>query len=381
MDRKKTLSRAFGAPLKYIQGPDEFDSLPEYIQIYGTGAFALIDGFLYADLGGRLDRACGDAALTCTTERFQGECTEAEVQRVVDLCVGVQPSVLLGIGGGKTLDTIKFAANRLNLPFILVPTSASTDAPTSSMSVLYSEQGEHLYCTIHKKGADIVLLDTKIIAKAPIRLFVAGMGDALSTWFEAKANEASGHVNEIGKGYQRTLLSMAVAELCYKTIIESGELAKTELENGLCTTTTENVIEANTLLSGLGFENTGESAAHGIHSGLTALSETARFFHGEKVAFGTICELILENAPRKELEEVIGFCYRVGLPVTLSDLNVSATEENIRIIAKKTVENHLIHSEPVVITEEVVYNAIAAADIIGRQYKQKVSILSTQPNS
>lgn len=372
MDSKKTLSRAFGSPLKYIQGPDEFDSLPEYIQIYGASAFALIDGFLYDDLGGRLGRVCGSASLNCTAERFHGECTEAEVQRVVDLCVGSKPSVLLGIGGGKTLDTIKFAANRLNLPFILVPTSASTDAPTSSMSVLYSEQGEHLYCTIHKKGADIVLLDTKIIAKAPIRLFVAGMGDALSTWFEAKANEASGHVNEIGKGYQRTLLSMAVAELCYKTIIESGEIAKTELENGLCTITTENVIEANTLLSGLGFENTGESAAHGIHSGLTALPETARFFHGEKVAFGTICELILENAPQKELEEVIGFCYRVGLPITLSDLNVSATEENIRVIAKKTVENHLIHSEPVVITEDVVYNAIAAADIIGRQYKQNM---------
>lgn len=372
MDGKKTLSRAFGSPLKYIQGPDEFDSLPEYIQIYGTGAFALIDGFLYDSLGGRLDRICSSASLNCTTERFNGECTEAEVQRVVDLCVGIKPSVLLGIGGGKTLDTIKFAANRLNLPFILVPTSASTDAPTSSMSVLYSEQGEHLYCTIHKKGADIVLLDTKIIAKAPIRLFVAGMGDALSTWFEAKANEASGHENEIGKGYQRTLLSMAVAELCYKTIMESGELAKTELENGLCTITTENVIEANTLLSGLGFENTGESAAHGIHSGLTALPETASFFHGEKVAFGTICELILENAPQKELEEVIGFCYRVGLPITLSDLNVSPTEENIRVIAKKTVENHLIHSEPVVITEDVVYNAIAAADIIGRQYKQNM---------
>lgn len=74
-------------------------------------------------------------------------------------------------------------------------------------------------------------------------------------------------------------------------------------------------------------------------------------------------------------------CLRVGLPITLSDLNVSATEENIRVIAKKTVENHLIHSEPVVITEDVVYNAIAAADIIGRQYKQRVNVPSTQPNS
>lgn len=118
MNSKKTLSRAFGSPLKYIQGPDEFDLLPEYIQIYGANAFALIDGFLYDDLGGRLNRVCSGASLNCTAERFHGECTEAEVQRVVDICVGGKPSVLLGVGGGKTLDTIKFAANRLNLPLM-----------------------------------------------------------------------------------------------------------------------------------------------------------------------------------------------------------------------------------------------------------------------
>ena len=370
MDAQKTLSRAFGSPLKYIQGPGEFDALPQYIGIYGTTAFALIDGFLYNDLGRRLTADCEAASIQCMAERFGGECTENEVQRVTDLCQANCAAVMIGIGGGKTLDTVKFAANRLNLPFILVPTSASTDAPTSSMSVLYSDKGEHLYCTIHKKGADIVLLDTEIIAKAPVRLFVAGMGDALSTWFEAKANEASGHVNEIGKGYQRTLLSMAVAELCYKTVIEYGEMAKLHIEKGLCTKATENVIEANTLLSGLGFENTGESAAHGIHSGLTAIPATNKFYHGEKVAFGTICELVLENTPKAQLEEVIGFCCRVGLPVTLRDLDVEPTPENIRVIAKKTVENSLIHSEPVVITEDVVYNAIAAADAIGALYKQ-----------
>ena len=368
MSNEKTLTRAFGSSLKYIQGPDEFDSLPEYIGIYGKNAVALFDGFLFQSLSERLGKDCEGTGIACHMERFNGECCEKEVSRVTELCA--QADVLIGVGGGKTLDTIKFAANRLTKPFILCPTSASTDAPTSSMSVIYSEQGEHLYCTIHRKGADIVLLDSKIIAKAPVRLFVAGMGDALSTWFEAKANEASGHVNEIGKGYQRTLLSLAVAELCYKVVMEYGEAAKQAIEKGLCTKAVENVIEANTLLSGLGFENTGESAAHGIHSGLTAIPTTNKYFHGEKVAFGTLCEMVLENAPQKEFEDVMGFCYRVGLPITLGDLRVEATDENIRIIAKKTVENGLINSEPVVITEEVVFNAIAAANLYGENYKK-----------
>lgn len=152
--------------------------------------------------------------------------------------------------------------------------------------------------------------------------------------------------------------------------MEYGKAAKQAIEKGLCTKAVENVIEANTLLSGLGFENTGESAAHGIHSGLTAIPETNKYFHGEKVAFGTLCELVLENAPQQEFEAVMSFCYCVGLPITLRDLGVEPTEENIRIIAKKTVENGLISSEPVVITEEVVYNAIAAADLYGEAYKR-----------
>lgn len=371
MGHYETISRAFGAPLKYIQGPSEFKELPVYIKSFGTKIFALIDAFLYDSLGKEFKQLCDQAGIIYVTDAFKGECSEKEVERVGALCKDYGPDVILGIGGGKTLDTVKYVANQRNLPFILVPTSASTDAPTSAMSVIYSDEGEHLYCVCHKKGADIVLVDSEIVVQAPVRLFVAGMGDALSTWFEAKANEASGHMNEIGKGYRRCLLGMEIAGLCYRVIMEYGVIAKLAVENGLCTEAVEHVIEANILLSGLGFENTGESAAHGIHSGLTAIASTNKFYHGEKVAFGTICEMVLENAPPAQLEEVVGFCYKVGLPITLRDLDVEPTPENIRIIAKKTVENHLIHSEPLKITEDVVYNAIAAADAFGCMYQNK----------
>ena len=373
MGNSKTLSRAFGSPLKYIQGPGEFDELPSHIKPFGGKTFALIDGFLYESLGKRMRDLCKEESITCEFIAFCGECSEKEIERVTKSCEEAKADVILGIGGGKVLDTIKCVANKLETPFILIPTIASTDSPTSAMSVIYSDEGEHLYCTGHRKGADIVLVDSEIITKAPVRFFVSGIGDALSTWFEAKANEASGHMNEIGKGYRRCLLGMGIAELCYRIIMEYGLVAKLAVEKGLCTEAVENVIEANTLLSGLGFENTGEAAAHGIHSGLTAIPETAQYYHGEKVAFGTICEMVLEDAPVAQLNEVIDFCYKVGLPITLSDLGLEATEKNIRLIAKKAVENHLIHAEPVMITEQVVYNSIAMADTMGTAYKQKVA--------
>jgi glycerol dehydrogenase len=160
------------------------------------------------------------------------------------------------------------------------------------------------------------------------------------------------------------MLGMAISKLCYETLIAKGLQAKTDVENGCCTEIVEDVIEANILLSGLGFENTGCAAAHGIHTGLTALPQTSHYFHGEKVAFGTICQLILENKSSALLEEVIGFCSSVGLPVTLEDLGVEEKDENIRIIAEKAIAD--IASEPFELTETMLVNAIKVASELGR---------------
>lgn len=363
-------TRAFAGPAKYIQGPGEFDQLATYAGMLGTRAIALIDGFLFESLGQRLEAVYAAAGSGCKTLRFGGECCEEEFTRLADEVKSFQADVLLGVGGGKTMDTIKIVANELGLPLVIVPTSASTDAPTSAMSVVYTKDGVYVKNVRHKRHADLVLMDSEIVAKAPIRLFVAGMGDALATYIEALANEQSDAANFIGKGYRRTKASLAISKMCYDILLRDGVNAKTALENSARSEAVENVIEANTLLSGLGFENAGLACAHGIHSGLTEIPSTHKYFHGEKVAFGILCQLALENAPVDLVEEVIGFMLAVGLPCTLADLDVDPTEENLRAIARNTaVDNKLIQAEPVVITEDVVYNAILAADALGKKYK------------
>lgn len=94
------------------------------------------------------------------------------------------------------------------------------------------------------------------------------------------------------------------------------------LEAGACTAAVEKVIEANTLLSGIGFESGGLAGAHAIHNGFTVLEECHHMYHGEKVAFGTITQLVLEDVSADELEDIIGFCIEVGLPVTLKELGI-----------------------------------------------------------
>lgn len=371
--RVASTTRGFSSPMNYVQGAGEFDLLGQYTYEYSKHALIVIDGFLFEDLNARLQKIYKDSPATFFALKFGGECCQDECERLSQAAHAGNAGVLVGIGGGKTMDTVKLVADGLSLPLIIVPTSASTDAPTSSMSVVYSNEGVYLKNVQHKNHASLVLLDSDIIAKAPLRLFVAGMGDALATYFEALANERADAPNLIGKGYRRCKASLALSKLCYEILMQDGRNAKMALECGARTEAVENVIEANTLLSGLGFENAGLACAHGIHSGLTVLPETHKYLHGEKVAFGLICQLVLENAPSGLVEQVLHFMQDVGLPCTLKELGVAPTQENIRKIAHQTAcVNTLIQAQPFFIDEDLVFNAIIAADALGCKYKSNI---------
>jgi glycerol dehydrogenase len=149
--------------------------------------------------------------------------------------------------------------------------------------------------------------------------------------------------------------------------MDDGVKAKIALEAGACTESVEKIIEANTLLSGLGFESAGLAGAHAIHNGMTAMPETHAMYHGEKVAFGTLSQLVLEDAD--ELDEVLGFCLEVGLPVTFAQLGVKdVSYERVLEVAKLAcADNDTLHNMPFEVTPESVANAMLAADAMGRK--------------
>ena len=186
--------------------------------------------------------------------------------------------------------------------------------------MLYSEQGVFEAVQYQKSNPAAVLVDTAIIAKAPVRFLVAGMGDALATWFEARSCSAAQAPNECGG--LSTLTGLSLAKLCYDTLLQYGATAKLAAAQHIITPALEHIVEANILLSGVGFESGGLASAHSIHNGLTALDETHAYYHGEKVAFGVLAGLQLTDAPPEESAQVFAFCEEVGLPTTFADIGL-----------------------------------------------------------
>lgn len=356
------------SPGKYVQGAGEMKQLGVYAEKYGKKALVLITASGYKRIGRIVDASFADTAVEQVYDYFNGECSKKEIHRLTEIMDEKGCDMVIGIGGGKILDTAKAVAYYKHVPVLICPTIASTDAPCSALSVIYTEEGVFEEYLFLPSNPNLVLMDTEIIAKSPVRLTVSGMGDALATYFEARACQTSGATSCAGG--QVTGAAMALAKLCFDTLMEEGVKAKLALEAGACTPAVEKVVEANTLLSGLGFESAGLAGAHAIHNGLTVLEECHHMYHGEKVAFGTITQLVLENVPAEELEDIIDWCIELGLPVTLKELGVEEiTDEKIMEVAKAAcAPTDTLHNMPFDVTPESVCAAIKAADAYGHYF-------------
>ena len=359
------------SPNKYVQGKGELAKLADYAKNFGKKPFILISEGGKKRFGSLIEKSFEGTDAELIFEAFHGECSRNEINRLVEIVKAKECDMVIAVGGGKIFDTGKAVAYYCGTPVIVAPTIAGTDAPCSALSVIYTDDGvfeEYLWLPANP---NLVLVDTDIIAKAPARLLVSGMGDALATYFEARACQTSNATSCAGGTI--TIAAITLAKVCYETLIEEGLKAKLACEQKVCTTSVEKIIEANTLLSGIGFESGGLAGAHAIHNGLTAVKECHHLYHGEKVAFGTLTQLILENADTELLDEVIGFCMDVGLPTTFEDLGIKDVEKSKDALMEAAelaaAPTDTCGNMPVEITAEKVYAAMIAADALGRYYK------------
>ena len=319
-------SRAFQAPSRYIQGPGEIKNLPLFAANYGKTALAIIDTFFYKEYSVRIPQMFAAAGMTAYTVEFSGAASDAALQKLLDFCKTLPqaPDTFIGIGGGQTCDINKAVGATFRKAFINVPTALTTDAPTSTHTIINNPH-EQPRLMVHYKNPDYVVVDTEITVQSPAWMMVSGIGDALATYVEAQASFANNNVCNAGAGeYRPALLGLATAKLCYDILMEKGRAAIRAAKNHLRTPAYEDVVEATVLLSGLGFECTGVSIAHGLQAGFHVLP-IKPLLHGTGVGYCTLVQLIVQNDTAR-FAEIFDFCKDIGLPVCTADLGL--TDEN-----------------------------------------------------
>jgi len=367
------------SPGRYVQGKGALHEVGTYLKEIGSSPLFVADDVVWGLVGADIEASVTGAGLGARREGFGGVPTAKEIDRIADVVRESGADVVVAVGGGSAIDTVKAAGHLAGVRWANCPTVASTDAPCSALSVVYTEDGEFEEYRFFPRNPDLVLVDSQVVANAPVELLVAGVGDALATWLEARATARSS--SRTMAGGLPTLTGTALAELSWDVLWDNALPAIDAVRDHQVTPAVEKVIEANTLLSGLGFESGGLAAAHAVHNGLTAVQATHGLAHGQKVNIGSVTQLVLEGAPTSDIRDFIEFTTRVGLPNTLTEVGLgSAGDDEIRTVAEAaTVPEETIHAMPFDVASADVVSALRSIERFATQVRADAHLPAPVP--
>ncbi|MFD0675466.1 MULTISPECIES: iron-containing alcohol dehydrogenase family protein [unclassified Paenibacillus] len=347
-----------GTPNAYIQEPGLMKTAGEWIAKFGKRIFIVTGSKSWESVQPQFTESLASAGIEYEVAPYRGECSYNEVSRLQAM---VKPEIdlIVGVGAGKVIDTAKKLSNDLNKPFVAIPTLAAQCAPVTNLSVMYTDEGVYVDFPVFYRNTLLVLIDTDVIAAAPVRYLIAGIGDTIAKWYESSAC-STGKTQNLP-----TIGGVQASKLCFDILLAHSDEAIRDAKEGRSSEALQKVIDAVILFSGLvgglGEDNCRSAAAHAVHNGLTTLPESHHAYHGEKVAYGIITQLVLENRPAEEINDLLGFYKQIGLPSKLRELGITETlnDEQLREIARVSLSpDGTMGNMPFPVTAEMLIEAI-----------------------
>ncbi len=291
-------------------------------------------------------------------------CSEATLAQLQEQVATHQADYIIGIGGGKALDMAKLLAFKAQLPVVTIPTSAATCAAWTALANVYSEAGAFLYDVPLDRCPDLLLLDYDLIATAPQRTLIAGIGDALAKWYEASVSSGNS---------EQTLIIAAVqqARVLRDLLLQKTPAALAEPGGAAWREVVDACVLLAGVIGGLGGAQCRTVAAHAVHNGLTHLAASHGTLHGEKVAYGILAQLRLEEMGQPSTlaytarQQLLQFYASVGLPHDLGALGMGdITVRELHHVAEVACRpGSDIHHLPLTITPEALVGALVSTTV------------------
>lgn len=309
------------APAQVLRGNQALEQSGDAIARLGKRPLVVGGDRTLASLTSKLKPVLEQQQLSYSSASYTPDCSEASLSALKEAAASHQADLIIGIGGGKALDTAKLLAYQCQLPIVTIPTSGATCAAWTALSNIYSDEGAFLYDVPLNHCPDLLILDYNLIQTAPQRTLIAGIGDALAKWYEASVSSGSSPVTLIIAAVQQArVLRDILFQKSADALKEPGSEAWRE------------VVDATVLLAGviggLGGAQCRTVAAHAVHNGLTHLPSAHDALHGEKVAYGILVQLRLEEILQgnqlaaSARQQLLKFYSEIGLPQTLEDLGL-----------------------------------------------------------
>ncbi|HBB35417.1 MAG TPA: oxidoreductase [Cyanobacteria bacterium UBA8803] len=312
-------------------------------------------------LGAQLQSVLEQQQLNSIQLSYSPDCSETSLAALQDAVTAHQADLIIGLGGGKALDTAKLLAHQCQLPVVTIPTSAATCAAWTGLSNVYSDRGAFLYDVSLDRCPDLLILDYSLIETAPPRTLVAGIGDALAKWYEASVSSGSSVATLIIAAVQQ---ARVLRDILFQKSADALKEPGSEIWR--------EVVDATVLLAGviggLGGAQCRTVAAHAVHNGLTHLEAAHHTLHGEKVAYGILVQLRLEEMLQgnqlaaSARQQLLKFYTEIGLPQTLEDLGLgNITLAELRQAAEiACIQSSDIHRLPFSVVPEQLMAAMVS---------------------
>lgn len=284
------------------------------------------------------------------------ECYKTRIYEISSQYKDKNIDFVMGVGGGKAVDTSKCVADTLGVPVITVPTICSNCASSSALSVIYNENHTFEGFWHFKKPAYHCFIDTSIISRAPSRYFRAGIGDTIAKYYEVEFSM---------RGRKLTYndeMGLSISRMCSEPLINNAKTAFLDCKRNKITQKFEDVAKiiliSTGMVSMLIDSKYNGALAHALFYGLTAIDGfEKKFLHGDVIGYTTIVQLVMDG----KIDEAIKIrklIESMGVEVTLSQRRISTRREDLEKVIEGALKDPDMEVIPYKVTPYMIYDAI-----------------------